>query len=391
MKVVRIPSLSIDKVIVFFGFFTIFFGQLLNLYIPSLKLPLLLLFIIFAMSFILLNRKHIEIKALICVPLLCILIILGTFLGYNELTQNFTTMFFYIPVLLGLCFAINFTIFFKLLKIFILINLAAMVYEFITLSFIFEPMSDLAYFTGRAKGFISYSKEAGSLVLILALLFSQRLKYYWFPILLFSAFLSGSRLAILGVILIICFECCARIHLSNKVSLGKVIGGGGLLFFMFIAGYFYISSDQSSIIIERLYSSLDTNHSSNNERMNFWYHHLLSFGDNNILGFIFGEPGKSTALIGNGAESAFINLLSDGGLVALFIYLTAIFLLFWLMGPSIQTLVILILLILSMQISRVNIGFLDGTVFWAYFWYLLLSNLRSNHINYNPDMRKSIQ
>jgi len=343
------------------------------------------------MSYILLQRKHIEIKALICVPMLCILIILGTLRGYNELTQNLIAMFFYVPVLLGLCFAINFTMFFKLLKIFILINLLAMVYEFITLSFIFEPTSDLAYFTGRAKGFISYSKEAGSFVLIFALLFSKRLKYNWFPILLFSAFLSGSRLAILGVILVICFEFGARIHLSNKVSLGKVIGGCGLLFFMFIAGYFYISSDQSSIIIERLYSSLDTSHSSNNERMNFWYHHLLSFGGNNIFGFIFGEPGKSTALIGNGAESAFINLLADGGLVALFIYLVAIFLLFWLMGPNIKTLFILFLLVLSMQISRVNIGFLDGTVFWAYFWYLLLSNLRNNSINYKLDMGKYIK
>ena len=97
----------------------------------------------------------------------------------------------------------------------------------------------------------------------------------------------------------------------------------------------------------------------------------------------------STSIVGNGAESAWINLITDGGIVALLIYLVAIVIMFLLSQPKLNSFFHFALLILAMQLSRVNIGFLDGTLFWAYLFYLiqkyslnLQRNFNSTNIKY---------
>ena len=54
-----------------------------------------------------------------------------------------------------------------------------MMYEFYTSSFLLTPTSDLSNFIGRAKGLISYSKEAGAVALVFAVFYIKEMRYRW--------------------------------------------------------------------------------------------------------------------------------------------------------------------------------------------------------------------
>ncbi|AZQ85453.1 hypothetical protein EKO29_16550 [Colwellia sp. Arc7-635] len=258
-----------------------------------------------------------------------------------------------------------------MIKIFILVNLLAMIYEFATISYLLEPTSDYPSFIGRAKGFISYSKEAGAFILVFTLLFIRTLNVKWFIVLLFFAILSGSRLAMLIVFLAVIIELLYRMKIKHFMSPLSIFFSLLFVIILIASFYYYSTLEQSQIIINRLSGTLDTDHSSNNERIDFWFSHMTIYDSYNIIEYFIGSPGQTTSIIGNGSESALINLITDGGILALSIYIGAIIIMFFLEGFKINIFLHLLLLVLAMQLSRVNIGFLDGTLFWAYFYYLI--------------------
>lgn len=372
MKILN-PSkyIKLSYLVVVFGFLSVYLSQVLYQFLPVIKLPLLLIFIMGTLILIAVRKSNLEIKVfLICCLISSSLLIFGGLSGSEGSISNLSKMFFYFTIMQGLFFSYYFEFYKKLLKYFVVINLFAMIYEFLTISYILEPTADLDVFIGRAKGVISYSKEAGSFILLFTILFIKELKVKWFPVLLFYAILTGSRLAILGVFASIAIEAFSRAKIKGALSFKAIVASAIFILIISLGLYFYYISAQSEIIVNRLSGALDTGHSSNLERVNFWIQHLAAYNDFKWWGLILGEPGRATGIVGNGAESAYLNLLTDGGIIALSVYLGGIFLLFILRGPSISWLFVLLLLVLSMQISRVNIGFLDGTMFWAYFWYL---------------------
>lgn len=369
---------SMNKLAVLFGFFGLYLGQFWLQYVPSFRVILLLLFIAFSFIIILkyCNREELILAFFSFTAVSCLILIGGIF-GYLDPIKNISLMFFYFSILLGYFFSIEFKFFLKVISLFILINLAVMVYEFITMSYFLKPTSDSAFFLGRAKGFISYSKEAGSFILLFTLLFIKNLKSYWFMVVISFAVLTGSRLAMLIVLLAVVIEVCTRFkvrHLFSPLSLFISI----LSFIIVLYGAFlYANLEQSEVIINRLGGSVDIEHSSNRERINFWLRHLYIYESFNYLQYLFGSPGESVSKINNGAESAFINLITDGGLIALLIYTSAIIVMFFLTKPSVNTFLYFLLLILAMQLSRVNVGFLDATLFWGYFWFIIKNSIKS--------------
>ncbi|MDX1726569.1 MAG: hypothetical protein R3203_01925 [Pseudoalteromonas tetraodonis] len=366
--------------LVFIGFFAVYFSAFLNQYIPILKGPLLIVFLVLGvfLSFSKAYREDLKITlAFFFIP--SFLILLGGLAGYNSTLENIIYVFFYFPIILGYVFSFRFELFFKLIKCFIVINLLAMSYEFLTISYFLEPTSDLPMFIGRAKGFISYSKEAGSFILLFTLLFIQYLRPQWFIALLFSSILTGSRLAMLIVFLAIIIEIVNRMKLRHIFSPVMILVSLASLLIILYGIYLYSNLEQSTLILERLAGTLDTDHSSNTERINFWTSHLGVYDDFDHIQYLFGSPGESIYIVKNGAESALINLLTDGGVVAVLVYMSAIIFMFFLIKLKVNTFLHLLLLIFAMQLSRVNIGFLDATLFWAYFGYLVKRSTKGTH------------
>jgi hypothetical protein len=381
---------SLHRLIVLFGIASIFFAQFWYQFAPFIKNLSLFIFMVFSYMLVLFNKKTEGIIYIFgCIFLFSSLIIIGGLFGVYSFSSNMALMFFYFSIILGSLFSLYFDSYLKMIKVFILINLLVMIYEFVTVSYLLEPTSDSLTFKGRAKGFISYSKEAGGFILVFTLLFIRTLNVKWFVVLLFFSILSGSRLAMLIVFLAIIVELLYRIKIKHFLSPVRFFFS--LLFMAIVMGgiYFYSTFDQSEIIINRLSGALDTGHSSNAQRIDFWLSHLAVYGQYSYYEYFIGSPGMSTSIVGNGAESAWINLITDGGIVALLIYLVAIVIMFLLSHPKLNSFFHFALLILAMQLSRVNIGFLDGTLFWAYLFYLiqkyslnLQRNFNSTNIKY---------
>lgn len=372
--------------LVFIGFFAVYFSAFLNQYIPILKSPLLIVFLIlgFFISFSQAYRKDFKITlAFFFIPVF--LILLGGLVGFKGVLENVVYVFFYFPIILGYVFSFRFELFFKLIKFFIFINLLAMLYEFSTISYLLEPTSDFSMFIGRAKGFISYSKEAGSFILVFTLLFIQYLRPQWFIVLLFSSILTGSRLAMIIVFIAIIIEIYNRIKLRHVFSPVLILVSLASLLIILYGIYLYSNQEQSALILERLGGALDTGHSSNTERINFWTSHLAVYDDFDHIRYLFGSPGESISIVKNGAESALINLLTDGGVVAVLVYMSAIIFMFFLTNLKVTTFLHLLLLIFAMQLSRVNIGFLDATLFWAYFGYLVKNSIKDSYFVANKN------
>ena len=66
-------------------------------------------------------------------------------------------------------------------------------------------------------------------------------------------------------------------------------------------------------------------------------------------------------------ESAFLNLLTDGGIISLGVYLSAILVILMRVPTTLGIIFNVGVLLVSMQISRVGLGFLDGTLFGCSF------------------------
>lgn len=375
----------ITSLLVFIGFFAIYFSEFINQYIPLFRYPLLIFFLVLGPIFTLYKASNKDLEfVLSCFFIPSFLMLVGAFVGYKTPLENIIYVFFYVPIIFGCIFSFRFELFLKLIKCFIVINLLVMFYEFLTESYFLEPTSDSPIFIGRAKGFISYSKEAGSFILLFTVLFIRYLKPKWFIALLFFSILTGSRLAMLIVLLAIVIEIFYRAKLKHFCSPAVILLSIVSLSITIYGIYLYSNLGQSAIIVERLSGTLDTGHSSNNERMNFWQSHLDVYSNYNFLQYLVGSPSESISIVKNGAESAFINLITDGGFLAILIYISAIIFMFFLMRPQVNTFLHLFLLIVAMQLSRVNIGFLDATLFWAFFGYLINVSIKKAHSKDEP-------
>lgn len=372
----------VKQVITFCGFLAIFLAQVFIQYIPGVQSVLLVLFLIGMSLFILLKGKAVQKKLMLFVFPMCVaLIALGGLLGYSpDPIKNLPYMYFYFSVMLGFLFANDYSFFVKLIKIFLLINMFAMLYEFLNSSYILEPTSDLEHFIGRAKGLVSYSKEAGAFIMVVTILLVADLHYKWFPVLFISSVLTGSRMAMIFVFIMLLVELFRR---TPSINMRKYFSK--LPYFLLIIVSlivfinFYTSLEQSEIIRNRLAGSFDTGHSSNIERIGFWLEHFSIYSNFNAIGLIFGQPSKAQTIAGNGAENAFLNLLTDGGGVAVLLYISAMIFMYVVAKGRFSMFIKLLLLVIAMQVSRVALGFLDGTVFWACFWVLLLHHFSSRN------------
>lgn len=377
-----INKISFYNLIIFFGFSSVYLSQVFSQYAPTVKY--IFYFLFFLGSFITLflkSKKEELIRFVLCVFYFSTLIFLGGMTGANSPVNNIERMFFYFSIILGMLFSNNIYFFLKILKIFIVINLIAMASEFVTQTFILKPTSDLDLFTGRAKGLISYSKEAGGFILVYTLLFIKNLDRKWFPILLCFSILTGSRLAIIIVFLAIVVEIFSRLKVRDFITIKTIVFGAFTISLTLFLLNYYINSQQSEIIITRLYSSFEADHSSNVQRIGYWREYLAVYSDYSIYELIFGNPGQAAVIVKNGAESAYLNLLTDGGILAVIIYLFGIFVVFFNRKVSFSSIILVSLLLASMQITRVNIGFLDGVLLWTYFWYVVKNKRRINTLS----------
>lgn len=346
---------------------TFFSGYLYNDY-PLIKVSILLLFFIcFLYDFFYLGVQSRQIIFVFIFAFFPIIFL-------SLFSYNIESLFFCFSILLGFFLAKRIDLVFRAGMLFILINLFFLLYESLTQSYLLQPTADSFYFSGRAKGLFSYSKEYAGFLVVFTTVFIKKIKPSYFLILIISALLTGSRLPMITIFFL--WGCVNLKHLINfnwkALVLAFIVIFIGCSFFIY-----YSQMGGTEHIIKRTLDSFNTDSSSNSLRIYFWSIYASMFSDFNAFNILFGYPGYITSEVGNGAESAWLAILSDGGIFMLSAYVFCTFYLALFKNEYCSSISILVL-IFSMQISRITMGFYDGIFIWTLFFSLFGNSVLSS-------------
>lgn len=142
-----------------------------------------------------------------------------------------------------------------------------------------------------------------------------------------------------------------------------------ILIILIVTTIGYAFYNEYGKVIERLINALNTEDGSNMMRFNFWKQHWHYFLNQPIEHIIWGNYRAADIFVGNGPECAFLDLLNNGGLVSLFLFLFPLVLL--LRYINMFNYIFCFSIFIAMISGRFSIGFSDGIVYWFVIFYLL--------------------
>lgn len=268
----------------------------------------------------------------------------------------------------------------KLLLFMIYINFLVMLFDVYSGEYLFnfDPIGNY-YQEYRGKGLFSYSKEAGSFMIFAALIFRNNRATL---ILIFlSSIMSGSRSALVFVFLLLLIELF--FELKRHFSAKKILAIWFIICVTFILAYIYLIDHP--IMVGRLEGSFNfSDTGTHGYRFFIWEEYLRVIGDFNMLHIMFGNLAFVNNELGNGAENAYLTILSNGGfLLFIMIYVPMLFLTF-LSIINFYKFYPFILLLIIFQFGRQGLGWSDGILLWAYIFYIYNSEYFKNIL---PRMR----
>ena len=309
---------------------------------------------------------------------LIVLMLISINVGGAENIIYSQSVYFYIIAFTVLFISSRWDLFYKIGIFVIYLNFPILIYEIYTGSYIVNSSADFGPEYGRVKGIFEYSKMLGYFCIILGLLCYRRMSIFTLSLVLFSAILSGSRLAIIPILIVFVVKLISSLCTSSniKIKLFSIISI--VVSFLFLFVYLNYNSG-SEIILSRLSNAFSMTSSSNSDRIFYWLQHLNVLNERGLLEILFGMPGNAYLLVGNGSESTYIHLLLEGGVVSLLIYLLGFTSLIWclFLKDSVihewTSFLGVILLICCFQISRLGLSVIDGTYFWAFVFYCYFS------------------
>lgn len=294
-----------------------------------------------------------------------------TTMPYKDGMQN---LYAHVSVLLGFFAFRYYEKFKKVLLFLIYINFIVMVFDVYSGEYLFnfDPIGNY-YQNYRGKGLFSYSKEAGSFMIFAALIFKNNRRAL---ILIFiSSLMSGSRSALFFVFLLVLIELFYEF--KKNLNIKKILVIVALVFIVSITSYIYLIDHP--IILGRLEGSFNfSDTGTHGYRFFIWEEYLNVINNFNILHILFGNLAFVSNELGNGAENAYLTILSNGGfLLFIMIYVPILFLTF-LSIVNFYRFYPFILLLIILQFGRQGLGWSDGILFWAYIFYIYNSEYFKN-------------
>ncbi|MGJ0302822.1 O-antigen ligase family protein [Aliarcobacter cryaerophilus] len=275
-----------------------------------------------------------------------------------------------ISIILGFFAFLYFDKFKSILKILILINFLVMINDVYSGEYLFnfDPIGNY-YQIDRGKGLFGYSKSAGAFVIFAALIFRKD-KSIMFIILL-SSIMTGSRSAMIFVLLV--FLTDYLIDIKQNITFKQVIYflsiiliGGFLVYLYFLdhMGMWYR--------IEGSFNFSDSG--THGYRFYIWNEYLKVVNDFNVFHLLFGNTAYTNNYLGNGAENAFLTVLTNNGLIMFLIFFVPILFFSVLSMINFRLFYPFILLLGIFQFGRQGLGWADGILFWAYIYSILYSD-----------------
>lgn len=264
----------------------------------------------------------------------------------------------------------------KVLKFIVIVNFIAMIYEMVTFEYIINIVAANKYEFGRMQGIFSYSKEAGYFLLIsFVFLRYFNVSMFYKVLILFSSILSGSRTAMVVILLILIIDYIYQSH--RKINLKKIFKqylylSIFILLTIFLASYYF--ADKTEYMLFRILSSFDLESSSQQDRLYFWSIYFNSLDSYSIVQWIFGNGTYLNNLVGNGSENTYLMIISQVGLIGLSLFMIPIIMVAFLFFKKPFKYYTFLLLLAILFTGRIGIGWADGILMWMLIYYILYQN-----------------
>lgn len=365
-------STQISIISLFIGFIAC---GLFNQYFPSLRYLSVLITFVFLLLVLLKAIHKLRLPSEQVVILFITLALVQ--LIFNNARTAPADFSLFLAIMLGLLLKNNITSCARYIAIVNVSTVVIMLYELSTFSYLIDQLNNKFEF-GRLQGLFSNSKEAGYYTIAATYyLFSvKRLTRLSMLALISIATLSGTRTAILFILVVVIVQVVA----SVKIRIAKGIIKNFMLsaFMLTLLGYIltkYYFVDKSAYMLVRIYNAFNFESSSHKDRLFFWKSYLEEINNYNWYEIFFGAGTKINIILGNGAESYYLMILSQYGLITL-TAIISIFILIFIKLKNYDEKIIFVSLLAILLVGRIGIGWSDGILIWAVFFYTLDSKKR---------------
>lgn len=363
----KILLLNNDKLIVLSLFMAFIAAAPVVAFLPVLRHAFYCLFFIAITFFLVNNNDFYKKNKHVIAVWFSIIVLLSILNSYYDLSIAGLEFYFYFSIALGFFVAREMDSFLTLIKIWVVLNFFALIYEAATGKYLVNINTAYEdYYYYYLRGLFSDPKGGAFFILMAGVIVRGKSKLI-FIIALLSSFMSGSRTAMLGLSVIFLVDLVYNTFLFNKSLLTfvkKFLGLIILLGIVFVAIYAYLL--EHIILLDKLLVSFDMQSSSHSVRSYMWLTHFkLYLFDFTLWQMVFGYSGYTRELIGNGAESSWVMLLTEGGIIAFMIYFIPMCILISRAFKNFYLYYPFVVIMALMMVGRVCVGFADGTILWG--------------------------
>lgn len=346
-----------------------------NQYVPILRY--LSVIIVFILSLLFLSHAISRFR-LPSEQVITFLIFLALVQLCFSIVRNMPVEFsFFLAIMIGFLLRPNINFCVKLIYAVNILTIIVMIYELSSLTYLVSQVNSKFEF-GRLQGLFSNSKEAGyyAIAATFYLIVTKRFTSFNLFALFLIAILSGTRTAILFIIAVgiikIFFALKSRFT-KHTLTRYFVILSVSLLFSYVLMMYYF--TGESIYMLHRITNSFNFQSSSHLDRLFFWNAYLEGINSYNFYEIVFGAGIKLNIIIGNGAESFYLMIFSQFGLITL-TAIVSVFSLIYLKLTSYEEKAIFSSLLIILFVGRIGTGWADGILMWASFFHVLDSNKR---------------
>jgi len=376
----------LQKLTTFSLFYIMFFSLIIKetLHITT---PTILFTMTASISFIILNLVYNQklIKYQVVLSLLSLLLLSLSFYIWNNI---YATNLYLAIITATIIYNMDKSLFKKLLLIALVIQTLLQIYEFLTLKYIFDytlikgdieftmSLDNLSFF--RGKGLFPGALTAGSFAIYMAFIF--RKNPYVLLLAFTSASLASTRLSVLTVFVIILLF----IFQNNSIKIKYKIYFISTIILLVLL----IVSLNSSEFINRLQNFADFNSDTNSLRIYYWTSGLYEFTQYPLINILLGKSNYFATIYGNSAESDWIMLLLETGIIGFLLYLIPIFSIIILSLAKQKYYLFLLILLWCIDIFLYR--HISGIVSNVLHWYLLYDILDELNLKRKMKNEKSI-
>jgi hypothetical protein len=368
VNIISINNILIDLLTVLIIFYFLL-SNIVDNYIPYGR-NIIQLVLLCISIFVVLKDINIVVKtkigyiiyAFIIVAVLAALFTSNNLFNLSKFMNSFMSLsYLFFPILAYPCTKskniFNFLLFFGIIN-----SIAIILERFWGIRFVMPPEDheNYTYSIIYKLGLFSNPKQGGFFLLFtgyIAYLKNNPLCFFFFMI---TTIFSGVRTGTIGLLIVALFFI-KKFSISTKLLFGIFI----LPLFVYLI-QLMISRNYIDIgLIRRLLLALSVDYSGNHDRLYYYFTYLSMYMSYSFINLLFGNIDYIRFIVGNGSESAMIQILVNTGIIGFIVFLFPLIHEFFVsIKKDIRYSVIMFSILFVMCIGRVTLAYSDGIILW---------------------------